>query len=248
MPRGESERDGLGQRQKLGSEVAPKSRERRAESIMRCAFTRRGPMVAMVAGARGEPVPCSKVSMPMTLEASAEDLLRTALFAELSASEALVLAGLLRPFAADAGEVLAVQGAPADRLFLVDEGRLDAFVSEPDGSSELLSTVGPGDHLGEMALNHAMLRLATIRAREPTRGRVLLAEDFAALRRACEPLALKVLLRLARLLCARLRKRTSAITGSNAGSSTGTIADASPEASDQAGPSRLPSKALPVDL
>ncbi len=149
----------------------------------------------------------------MTLEASAASLLRTALFADLDGSEARALAGLLRPFTAEAGAVVAVQGSPADRLFLVDEGRLDAFVTEPEGSSELLSSVGPGDHLGEMALNHAMLRLATIRAREPTRGRVLLAEDFAALRRACEPLALKVLLRLARLLCARLRLRTAAITG-----------------------------------
>ena len=174
----------------------------------------------------------------MTLEASTASLLRTALFADLSASEARTLAGLLRPFAAAAGEVLSVQGAPADRLFLVDEGRLDAFVSEPDGSSELLSSVGPGDHLGEMALNHAMLRLATIRAREATRGRVLLAEDFAALRRACEPLALKVLLRLARLLCARLRLRTAAITGTT----TETIGDVSPEVFDG------PQPAEPVQL
>jgi selenocysteine lyase/cysteine desulfurase/CRP-like cAMP-binding protein len=172
----------------------------------------------------------------MTLEASAASLLRTALFADLDAAEAMALAGLLRPFTAEAGAVVAVQGAPADRLFLVDEGRLDAFVTEPEGSSELLSSVGPGDHLGEMALNHAMLRLATIRAREPTRGRVLLAEDFAALRRACEPLALKVLLRLARLLCARLRLRTAAITGAGASGVEQAPSDASPEVFD--GPQR----------
>ena len=164
----------------------------------------------------------------MTLAASTASLLGTALFADLSAPEAGALARLLRPFTAQAGEVLAAQGDPADRLFLVDEGRLDAFVSEPDGTSELLSSVGPGDHLGEMALNHAMSRLATIRAREPTRGRVLLAEDFAALRRACDPLALKVLLRLARLLCARLRLRTAAITGSNTGSGVGPSTETDP--------------------
>ena len=183
----------------------------------------------------------------MTLEASATSLLHTALFADLSAEEARTLAGLLRPFVAAEGEVVAVQGAPADRLFLVDEGRLDAFVSGPDGSSELLSSVGPGDHLGEMALNHAMLRLATIRAGAPTRGRVLLAEDFAALRRACDPLALKVLLRLARLLCARLRLRTAAITGESIGDSTGgssgaTIQDGSAEVFDG------PRPAEPVQL
>lgn len=137
----------------------------------------------------------------------------TALFGDLDAAEARAMAARLRPFEAAAGEVLAVQGALADRLFVVDEGRLSAYVTEADGTSALLSSVGPGDHLGEMALNHRMLRLATITAEEPTRGHVLLAEDFAALRSAGEPAALKVLYRLTRLLCARLRARTLAITG-----------------------------------
>lgn len=145
-----------------------------------------------------------------TSEAS---LRATPLFMDLSDAEVRAMAARLRPFAAETGEVLAVQGALADRLFLVDEGRLAAYVSEADGTSVLLSSVGPGDHLGEMALNHRMLRLATITAEEPTRGHVLLAEDFAALRSAGDPAALKVLVRLARLLCARLRARTLAITG-----------------------------------
>jgi len=191
------------------------------------------PPAATLAGARRGPVPWSPVAAAMTLEASATSLRRTALFADLSADEAATLAGLLRPFAAAAGEVLAVQGAPADRLFLVDEGRLDAEVAEPDGSCELLASVGPGDHLGEMALNHAMLRLATIRAGVATRGRVLLADDFAALRRSCAPLALKVLLRLARLLCARLRRRTAAITGAQGGAEAGAETSAGAEASPE---------------
>jgi len=166
----------------------------------------------------------------MTLEESAASLRRTDLFADLSEAEARALARLLRPFVAAEGEVLAVQGGPADRLFLVDEGRLDAHVSDPGGATELLSSVGPADHLGEMALNHRMLRLATIRARVPTRGRVLLADDFAALRRAGEPLALKILVRLARLLCARLRLRTEAITG------VATPAPASAPGSDEPAP------------
>lgn len=135
------------------------------------------------------------------------------LFGDLDEAEARVLAARLRPFAAAAGELVAAQGGPADRLFLVESGRLDAHVAEADGARELLSSVGPGEHLGEMALNHAMLRLATITAREATRGWVLRADDFAALRAAQDPGALKVLLRLARLLCARLRLRTQGITG-----------------------------------
>mgnify|MGYP000255242997 CR=1 FL=1 len=139
-----------------------------------------------------------------------------------------------------AGELVAAQGGPADRLFLVESGRLDAHVAEADGARELLSSVGPGEHLGEMALNHAMLRLATITAREATRGWVLRADDFAALRAAQDPGALKVLLRLARLLCARRRLRTQGITG---------VAE-SAEAPEGAGPEVFdgPGPAEPVAL
>ena len=135
------------------------------------------------------------------------------LFMDLSDDEVRALAARLKPFTAEKGEVLAYQGALADRLFIVDEGRLVAHVAESDGTSALLSSVGPGDHLGEFALNHSMLRLATITAEEPTRGHLLLAEDFAALRSAGDSAALKVLVRLARLLCGRLRARTQTITG-----------------------------------
>lgn len=150
---------------------------------------------------------------PMDARTGEASLRATPLFMDLDEAELRVVAARLRPFVAEAGEVLAVQGAEADRLFVVDEGRLAAYVAEADGTSVLLSSVGPGDHLGEMALNHSMLRLATITAEEATRGHVLLASEFAALRRAGEPAALKVLVRLARLLCARLRARTLAITG-----------------------------------
>ena len=153
-----------------------------------------------------------------TAEAS---LRATPLFMDLNDAEVRALAARLRPFAAGVGEVLALQGALADRLFIVDEGRLVAHVAEADGTSALLSSVGPGDHLGEMALNHSMLRLATITAEEPTRGHLLLADDFAAMRSSGfmgesgpdRSAALKVLIRLARVLCARLRARTQTITG-----------------------------------
>ena len=157
-----------------------------------------------------------------TAEAS---LRATPLFMDLDDAEVRALAARLRPFAAEVGEVLALQGALADRLFIVDEGRLVAHVTEADGTSALLSSVGPGDHLGEMALNHSMLRLATITAAEPTRGHLLLADDFSAMRSADESGpegrearsgALKVLVRLARVLCARLRARTQTITGPEA--------------------------------
>ncbi len=155
---------------------------------------------------------------------------RTGLFAELGPDEAQRIDALLQRFSAEAGQVLAVQGAAADRLYLVDDGQLDAHITADDGQRELLATVGPGEHLGEMGLNHSLLRLATITARTACRGRMLLAADFAKLRAANDRAALKILLALARLLCARLRERTREITGA-VSSSPSAFADAGPAGS-----------------
>ena len=65
------------------------------------------------------------------------------LLADLDEAEAQQLAERLRPFTAAAGELVAAQGGPADRLFLVETGRLDAHVAEADGARELLSSVPP---------------------------------------------------------------------------------------------------------
>lgn len=61
-------------------------------------------------------------------------------------------------------EVLFEQGSRGNRIYLVDEGALDLVRSRPDGTEEVLRTVGAGDYFGEMGPLFSLPRSATARA------------------------------------------------------------------------------------
>ena len=63
-----------------------------------------------------------------------------------------------------AGQDLFRQGDPSDFIYIIDDGELDAIRDTEDGP-KLLSTLGPGEHLGEMGPLFGLRRSATIRAR-----------------------------------------------------------------------------------
>ena len=86
------------------------------------------------------------------------------LFRDLDETQAQAVAALLRPFSAGEHETLFQAGAPVERLLLLRSGR--AGVGEP-----VLTTAGPGDALGELALNGPATHTATAHALEPL-GRV----------------------------------------------------------------------------
>jgi CRP-like cAMP-binding protein len=111
---------------------------------------------------------------------------------------------MLRPFRLAGDEVLFRQGTPADRMYFVTSGRLTVHLATGDTIAPL-AVAEPGSVLGEAALAGATLRLGTAIALEPVTGFELDTADFQVLRRLDAPLAHKVLGRLARDLCARIR-------------------------------------------
>ena len=50
------------------------------------------------------------------------------------------------------GEVVFHEGDPADALHLVTSGHLAVQVATPDGERATLNVLGPGAHVGELAL------------------------------------------------------------------------------------------------
>lgn len=130
------------------------------------------------------------------------------LFADLDAGERAEIGSLLRPFERAAQEALFRQGTPADRVYLVTGGKLAVHLT--NGARTLpLTIVGAGSVLGEMALNGPGAHSATAVAVDGVHGYELDSAEFRALRKLGHPAAQKVLLRLARTLCARVRAGTA---------------------------------------
>lgn len=102
------------------------------------------------------------------------------------ARTALLRAARPRSFAK--GEVVFHEGDPADALHLVTSGHLAVQVSTPDGERATLNVLGPGSHVGELALlpdrpdHGTQPRSATVLALDPARTHVLSAPAFHAVR------------------------------------------------------------------
>ncbi len=67
----------------------------------------------------------------------------------------------------DQGEVIARQGGPADKFFIVVDGELEVSRTEEE-TGATVSTVGPGELFGEMSILFDRPRGATVRALKPT--------------------------------------------------------------------------------
>jgi MFS family permease len=115
------------------------------------------------------------------------------LFAGVPAATLEAVATRLQPVAVAAGDVVIRQGDPADRFYLIEEGRFDvtrgpvtalahvAPAQPGPGAPEHLRTMGPGEVFGEIGLLRGIPRTATVAA--ATDGRLLALDgaDFFAL-------------------------------------------------------------------
>jgi len=102
-----------------------------------------------------------------------ELLRRSPIFAPLPDAALDDLAARLIPFWASANETIIREGDEGDLFYLVGEGRLDVSV---EGCH--VTTLGPADPAGEIALLRDGRRTATIVAREPVELYALTREDF----------------------------------------------------------------------
>jgi peroxiredoxin (alkyl hydroperoxide reductase subunit C) len=64
-----------------------------------------------------------------------------------------------------AGETVIEQGAPADRVYVITAGEADVLRVRDDGGEDRVSTLGPGEHFGEIGLLLEARRTASVRAR-----------------------------------------------------------------------------------
>jgi CRP-like cAMP-binding protein len=90
------------------------------------------------------------------------------------------LEAIARRQAADRGDVLLARGDAADRVLVVESGRVKIAVTTTTGREVVLTFRGPGALLGDQALVDESPRSATVTAVEPVVVLVIAASAFRA--------------------------------------------------------------------
>jgi MFS family permease len=104
------------------------------------------------------------------------ELLRSLpLFAPLPPATLEHLARSLVRVPAAAGTQITRQGEVGDRFYLVDNGEMDVLIE-----GEVISSLGPGDHFGEIALLRDVPRTATVTARTDASLLALERDEFVS--------------------------------------------------------------------
>ena len=95
----------------------------------------------------------------------------------LSAEELRAISPHAQTRAFPRNAVVLNEGDRTDSLYIILEGRVRAFVSDPDGKEVALSTQSAGEYFGEMVLDEGP-RSASIMTLEPCRFLVVTKNDF----------------------------------------------------------------------
>lgn len=144
------------------------------------------------------------------------------------------LAALAHPVSLTAGEYLFREGDAADRVSLLERGRLEAITRLPGGRELDVQPVGPGVLIGEMAVLSARPRNWSVRATQPCTGWSFDAAEVGLLGVSGQP---EVARRLGRAALGRLREQYARL-GSVRGDDPRYAGSARPSALDNAGPMR----------
>ena len=81
----------------------------------------------------------------------------------------------------EAGETIFEEGEEGKHLYVIKSGTVEVLRTGPEGTPELISRLGPGDHFGEMALLGKAPRNATTRAATAVEVLKMDRSSFAAL-------------------------------------------------------------------
>lgn len=156
------------------------------------------------------------------------------IFSDLSDEELNDLLRGVTPMNLKAGEILFREGGTADAFFVVQEGNLQIYARSNKGKQVLVSTLGPGEVLGEMAVLDPAPRSATVRSQTASTLLRMDRSEFDYLRTNFRPAAYKVIRSICHTLCERLRTTNAEIARLAEGQEAPTAAA---EATEKAGPS-----------
>jgi CRP/FNR family transcriptional regulator, cyclic AMP receptor protein len=151
----------------------------------------------------------------------AELLTGTSWVDSFAPDEIPVLARYLYVCEAAEGATIVQEGRHEAYLCLLVKGRVSIFKEGPDGKTIQLGTASAGSTFGEMSLIDGEPRSASVVADEPALLVVLTGQGLEDLSTEMPQLAVKVLLKVARVLSERLRDTSGALVDSSRGNSSG---------------------------
>jgi CRP/FNR family cyclic AMP-dependent transcriptional regulator len=122
------------------------------------------------------------------------------LFGVLHPTDLAVLADKFHPITYRKGEVIFREGEPAERLFLIDTGRIKLTIASPAGQELLVAVVGRGNIFGELAIIDRGPRAMNARAMEESRVYALASDVFWTMLENRHALARRLLELMARRL------------------------------------------------
>jgi len=163
-------------------------------------------------------------------------LARSPVFAGLSRRLLGRLVAALFEKAYAPADIVFREGDPGKGLFVVLEGSVVITRALPGGGEEELTTLGPGDSFGELALIDDLPRSATARVLAPARLLILYRSHFEALVEGDRGVALIVMRNLLRMLAAYVRRSGQALPGQAIDAASAPAAGNGPGTAGPSGP------------
>ena len=131
------------------------------------------------------------------------ELRRVPLFERLDPEDLQRVAAVADERSFTAGQVIVREGEVGDELFVLLDGTVRVERAEPDGTTRMLRTYGPGDHFGELAVLLERPRVATVVAEVDIRTLVIGGDGLTAILRERPEAAMAMLATLAERISAQ---------------------------------------------
>jgi CRP-like cAMP-binding protein len=139
-------------------------------------------------------------------------LRRLPLFQELSLDEIAILDQHLGLLELASGDTVFDEGDSGAFVCFVVDGELEVLKESCNGESALITRLGKGQTIGEMALVDELPRSATVRAHSAASLTVLSRREFETLAAQSPEIAIKILKYLARSLSLSLRRTSNILS------------------------------------
>lgn len=157
----------------------------------------------------------NRLNLKNTKETIVYFLNSISLFDELTKEELATVVDYMNLFKFEKGQTLFEEGANGDYVCFVADGAIDVVKKSVTGSNVVISTLGKGSVIGEMAVIDNIPRSATVRARKTTQLVILGQKGFKLILDKEPKIGNKILIGIARRLSSNLRRTSNQLNAFN---------------------------------